>query len=223
MPSTASAPTATTPGSCPPDHPALLSARPVHSCAIRQPNFLPRLSTLAKRFAADYWIVLDDVQFTRRDYRHRARIAPLDRPDLAHWLSLATHLPNGRATLIRDARLADPRPDHPGSPPLLPPQPPLATDQHRPGPRTRRLRRLRPDRRRGGELHSGPPRSARLAWRDRPQQPAPCPSRALAATRRPRQCHRGGHISLRPWRSPVSRSRSVQGSPRRCGAVPHAH
>ena len=81
----------------------------MHSCAIRQPNFLPRLSTLAKRFAADYWIVLDDVQFTRRDYRHRARIAPLDRPDLAHWLSLATHLPNGRATLIRDARLADPR------------------------------------------------------------------------------------------------------------------
>lgn len=78
-------------------------------CAIHQPNFLPRLGTLAKLFAADYWIVLDDVQFTRRDYQHRARIAPLDRPDLAHWLSLATHLPNGRATLIRDAQLADPQ------------------------------------------------------------------------------------------------------------------
>ncbi|SCE11681.1 WbqC-like protein family protein [Streptomyces sp. DvalAA-14] len=78
-------------------------------CAIHQPNFLPRLGTLAKLFAADYWIVLDDVQFTRRDYQHRARIAPLDRPDLAHWLSLATHLPDGRSTLIRDARLADPQ------------------------------------------------------------------------------------------------------------------
>ncbi|WP_329135796.1 WbqC family protein [Streptomyces sp. NBC_01476] len=78
-------------------------------CAIHQPNFLPRLSTLAKLFAADYWIVLDDVQFARRDYQHRARIAPPGRPDLAHWLSLATHLPDGRATLIRDARLADPR------------------------------------------------------------------------------------------------------------------
>lgn len=35
--------------------------------AIHQPNLFPRLTTLAKLFAADYWIVLDDVQFTRRD------------------------------------------------------------------------------------------------------------------------------------------------------------
>lgn len=109
MPSTVSAPGATTAGCCPLDPAAILSARPVRVCAIHQPNFLPRLGTLAKLFAADYWIVLDDVQFARRDYQHRARIAPLDRPDLAHWLSLATHLPDGRATLIRDARLADPQ------------------------------------------------------------------------------------------------------------------
>jgi hypothetical protein len=32
-------------------------------CAIHQPNFLPRLSTLAKIYAADVWVVLDDVQF----------------------------------------------------------------------------------------------------------------------------------------------------------------
>ncbi|WP_405003208.1 WbqC family protein [Kitasatospora purpeofusca] len=83
--------------------------RPGGVCAIHQPNFLPRLSTLAKIFAADYWIVLDDVQFARRDYQHRARIAPLDRPEQQRWLSLATHLPNGRATLIRDARLIDPQ------------------------------------------------------------------------------------------------------------------
>ncbi|MFC4035067.1 WbqC family protein [Streptomyces polygonati] len=86
-----------------------MSARPVGVCAIHQPNFLPRLGTLAKLFAADHWIVLDDVQFARRDYQHRARIAPPGRPDLAHWLSLPTHLPDGRATLIREARLADPR------------------------------------------------------------------------------------------------------------------
>ena len=83
--------------------------RPGGVCAIHQPNFLPRLSTLAKIFAADYWIVLDDVQFARRDYQHRARVAPRDRPDQLQWLSLATHLPNGRATLIRDARLIDPQ------------------------------------------------------------------------------------------------------------------
>ncbi|NED93467.1 WbqC family protein [Streptomyces sp. SID11233] len=46
--------------------------RPASSgqCAIHQPNLFPRLTTLAKLFAADYWIVLDDVQFTRRDYQH---------------------------------------------------------------------------------------------------------------------------------------------------------
>jgi hypothetical protein len=33
-------------------------------CAIHQPNFLPRLSTLATLYAADIWIILDDVQFT---------------------------------------------------------------------------------------------------------------------------------------------------------------
>lgn len=84
-------------------------SRPGGVCAIHQPNFLPRLSTLAKIFAADYWIVLDDVQFARRDYQHRARIAPIGQPDQQQWLSLATHLLNGRCTLIHDARLIDPQ------------------------------------------------------------------------------------------------------------------
>ncbi|WP_256727016.1 WbqC family protein [Streptomyces acidiscabies] len=79
-----------------------------HSCAIHQPNLLPRLSTLAKLFAADVWVVLDDVQFARRDYQHRARLAGLGAPGRQQWLSLETHLPHGQATLIRDARLADP-------------------------------------------------------------------------------------------------------------------
>ncbi|MET9185027.1 WbqC family protein [Streptomyces tendae] len=77
-------------------------------CAIHQPNFLPRLTTLAKLFAADYWIVLDDVQFTRRDYQHRARLADLDDPARQQWLAIPTHLPGGRSTLIRDAVIDDP-------------------------------------------------------------------------------------------------------------------
>lgn len=110
MPSTVSAPAATTAGSCllsraaaPP------SAWPVRSCAIHQPNLLPRLSTLAKLYAADIWVLLDDVQFTRRDYQHRARLAALDNPQQQQWLSVETHLPQGRATLIRDAQLAEPQ------------------------------------------------------------------------------------------------------------------
>ncbi|MFG3526242.1 WbqC family protein [Streptomyces sp. NPDC047917] len=77
-------------------------------CAIHQPNFLPRPTTPAKLFAADYWIVLDDVQFTRRDYQHRARLAGLDGPACHQWLTIPTHLPRGRLTLIRDALITDP-------------------------------------------------------------------------------------------------------------------
>ncbi|MFE9254811.1 WbqC family protein [Streptomyces sp. NPDC006879] len=73
-------------------------------CAIHQPNFFPRLSTLAKLFAVDVWVVLDEVQFARRDYQHRARLADLgDR----RWLSLATHLPQGRRAA--GPQHADPR------------------------------------------------------------------------------------------------------------------
>ncbi|MDI6519886.1 WbqC family protein [Streptomyces coelicoflavus] len=77
-------------------------------CAIHQPNLFPRLATLAKLFAADYWIVLDDVQFTRRDYQHRACLGPLDEPGRRQWLTVPTRLPQGRPTLIRDALIVDP-------------------------------------------------------------------------------------------------------------------
>ncbi|MGW5334166.1 WbqC family protein [Streptomyces bauhiniae] len=80
---------------------------PGHLCAIHQPNLFPRLTTLAKLFAADYWIVLDDVQFARRDYQHRARLAATYAPGCQQWLSIPTHLPNGRSTLIRDALVDD--------------------------------------------------------------------------------------------------------------------
>ncbi|MFE9178101.1 WbqC family protein [Streptomyces sp. NPDC007126] len=77
-------------------------------CAIHQPNLFPRLTMLAKLFAADYWIVLDDVQFTRRDYQHRARLGILDEPDRRQWLTVPARLPHGRSTLIRDTLIDDP-------------------------------------------------------------------------------------------------------------------
>ncbi|MFG3440003.1 WbqC family protein [Nonomuraea sp. NPDC047897] len=97
---------------CAPDSTAgsLTSDRPAPArvCAIHQPNLFPRLATLAKIVAADYWIVLDDVQFARRDYQHRARLSATPGPGAARWLSIATRLPHGRSTPIREARLADP-------------------------------------------------------------------------------------------------------------------
>ncbi|WP_329165626.1 WbqC family protein [Streptomyces sp. NBC_01267] len=77
-------------------------------CAIHQPNPFPWLTTVAKLFAAGYWIVLDDVQFTRRDYQHRARLAALGDPLQRQWLSLPTHLPDGRLTTIRNVLIVDP-------------------------------------------------------------------------------------------------------------------
>ncbi|MBT2383575.1 WbqC family protein [Streptomyces sp. ISL-11] len=77
-------------------------------CAIHQPNLSPRLHTLAKLFAADFWIVLDDVQFARRDYQHRTRLAALSDPQSRQWLSIPTHLPRGRQTVLREALMAEP-------------------------------------------------------------------------------------------------------------------
>ncbi|MFG3467102.1 WbqC family protein [Streptomyces sp. NPDC047853] len=68
---------------------------------------MPRLTTLAKLFVADYWIVLDDVQFTRRDYQHRARLAAFDDLARQQWLTTPTRLPHGRPTLIREALIDD--------------------------------------------------------------------------------------------------------------------
>ncbi|MFJ5029514.1 WbqC family protein [Streptomyces sp. NPDC088560] len=87
--------TASPAASSPPDLP-----EPGGLCAIHQPNFLPRLTTLAKLFAADYWIVLDDVQFTRHDYQHRARLTALDGTDRRQWLSIPQ-------TAIREALIVD--------------------------------------------------------------------------------------------------------------------
>lgn len=80
----------------------------VLTCAIHQPNIFPRLSTLAKLYAADIWIVLDNVQFNHRDYQHRARLAAPD--DLQHgqWLSLPVHRPFGRSTRINEVLLLEP-------------------------------------------------------------------------------------------------------------------
>jgi hypothetical protein len=74
-------------------------------CAIHQPNFFPRLSTLAKLFTADIWIILDDVQFVRRDYQHRCQVVGPEA--IERWLTIPVHLPAGRATLIRDVLIAD--------------------------------------------------------------------------------------------------------------------
>jgi hypothetical protein len=78
-------------------------------CAIHQPNFFPRFSTLAKLYAADTWIVLDDVQFASRDYQHRARLGHLDDPNRQQWLSLSVRRLEGRASRLDQVYIVDQR------------------------------------------------------------------------------------------------------------------
>jgi len=76
-------------------------------CAIHQPNLFPRLSTLAKLYAADTWVVLDDVQFTRGAYQQRCRLAATSDPARQQWLTVPVHLPNGRDTPINQVHVVD--------------------------------------------------------------------------------------------------------------------
>lgn len=76
--------------------------------AIHQPNLFPRLKILQKLVAADLWVVLDDVQFSRQDYQHRALIVPTFPSQRAHWLTVPIHLPKGQRTNIREAATTEP-------------------------------------------------------------------------------------------------------------------
>jgi hypothetical protein len=80
-------------------------SKPV-TCAIHQPNLFPRLSTLAKLYAADIWVVLDDVQLNMRDYQHRTRLLSPDGLS-EQWLTLPVYKPFGRGTRVSEAMLLD--------------------------------------------------------------------------------------------------------------------
>lgn len=77
-------------------------------CAIHQPNLFPRLSTFAKLYTADTWVVLDDVQFTRGAYQQRCRLAATDDPAHQQWLTVPVHLPHGRETPVNQVQVVDP-------------------------------------------------------------------------------------------------------------------
>src|SRR5258706_7428566 len=53
--------------------------------AVHQPHFLPWLGYLDRIRRADLFIVLDHVQFERRNFQNRTRIRLDDRP---HWLTV---------------------------------------------------------------------------------------------------------------------------------------
>jgi hypothetical protein len=179
-------------------------------CAIHQPNFLPRLSTLAKLYAADIWIILDDVQFTRRDYQHRCYLAPVPDARLpGRWLTLPVHLPGGRETPDqgRPARRARPHREadleHPAallparSVPIRNPEPDPRHRENDHGHRTARRRQR--------AHHDRPAPPPELARRHLPQQRHPAPRRPLRTAGRPHPCRRGIRVPVRNGRQPLPR------------------
>jgi hypothetical protein len=74
--------------------------------ALHQPHFLPWLGYLDRMRKADLFIVLDHVQFERRNYQNRTRIK-LD--GNAHWLTVPVEQHSQQETIL-DKRLDNPPP-----------------------------------------------------------------------------------------------------------------
>lgn len=73
---------------------------------VTQSNYLPWKGFFDLIRNADRLILLDNVQFTRRDWRSRNRIKG---PDGPRWLSVPVNCPNGRDTAISEAVITESR------------------------------------------------------------------------------------------------------------------
>ena len=61
---------------------------------------------LQKLALADVWVVLDDVQFSPRDYQHRALLQPTHRGQAVRWVTLPIDRSSGSRIKISEARIA---------------------------------------------------------------------------------------------------------------------
>lgn len=75
--------------------------------AVHQPHFLPWLGYLDRMLQADLFIVLDHVQFERRNYQNRTRIVLNGQP---HWLTVPV-MQHSQQERITDKRIDNPEKD----------------------------------------------------------------------------------------------------------------
>ena len=75
---------------------------------IHQPNLFPRLKVLQKIAMGDLWVILDDVQFVKREWQNRALIRFFSQPSQTFWLTIPVHLKNGQRTAINQVETAQP-------------------------------------------------------------------------------------------------------------------
>jgi len=72
--------------------------------AVHQPHFLPWLGYFDRMIGADLFILLDDVQFERRNYQNRTRILL---NGLGHWLTIPVQQ-HSQQEIILDKRIDNP-------------------------------------------------------------------------------------------------------------------
>jgi hypothetical protein len=72
---------------------------------VSQSNYLPWKGYFDLLRHADRLVLLDNVQFTRRDWRSRNLIKA---PDGIQWLSIPVRAPSGRRTSVSEAEISDP-------------------------------------------------------------------------------------------------------------------
>lgn len=73
--------------------------------AIVQSSYIPWKGYFELIRRADHFILYDDAQFTRRDWRSRNRIKTKDGPQ---WLSIPVEVSGRQTQRVRDTRIADP-------------------------------------------------------------------------------------------------------------------
>jgi hypothetical protein len=73
---------------------------------VSQSNYLPWKGYFDLVRRVDILVLLENVQFTRRDWRSRNLIKT---PDGVQWLTVPVRAPNGRSTSISEAEVTDPK------------------------------------------------------------------------------------------------------------------
>lgn len=73
---------------------------------IHQPNFFPNIKLLQKICLADEWLIMDDVQYERREVQNRIKIRKLHHIDTVRWLSTSIEKPSYHA-MINDVKFKD--------------------------------------------------------------------------------------------------------------------
>ncbi|MGE0481335.1 MAG: WbqC family protein [Phycisphaerae bacterium] len=86
-----------------PQHPAA-AARAARVVAISQSNYIPWKGYFDLIRQADEFVLLDDVQFTRRDWRNRNQIKT---PRGREWLTIPVEVKGKFTQAIKDVRIAD--------------------------------------------------------------------------------------------------------------------